>query len=174
MRGGGQGWREDSSLSSAVWRPWTSASRPLMARIKDVDGLWMERAQTHGGCARRPVVTRRIRLYTGSTHPVHTVVRRKSCAERDPERPNASGGGGATGTCGRGGPGGRICGRCRACWPSSCDSGVPTTLSTGCGSVDNTDDEGSASGEGGGWCPATSRCGISGRTGGENPVDIHR
>lgn len=26
----------------------------------------------------------------------------------------------------------------------------------------------------GGWCPATSRCGISGRTGGENPVDIHR
>ena len=34
---GGNGWREDSSSSSAVWTPWTTPCSPLLARISGVD-----------------------------------------------------------------------------------------------------------------------------------------
>src|SRR5690625_2112385 len=43
MRGGGTGWREDSSWSSAVWIMWTTGASARGTRIRagddDVDGL---------------------------------------------------------------------------------------------------------------------------------------
>ena len=62
MRGGGNGWREDSSSSSAVWTPWTTPCSPLLARISGshhsvkvsppewrMVWLWIEAAAPYAG-----------------------------------------------------------------------------------------------------------------------------